>query len=300
MEQVNLFSIVGSRQKLDGGAMFGNAPKPLWEQWIPADGRNRISLACRSLLVQIGKLNILLETGIGAFFDPKLQERFGVEKPDVSLIEQLKRYNLVENDIHYVILSHLHFDHAGGLIPDWPAITTDNWMPRFPQATYLVGQEHFNRALNPHPRDRASFIPGLCQKLEKTGRLLLVEDAENQGYCHRFGLAPLEGYVSFFFSQGHTPGQMHAIIKGVHQEIIFAGDLIPGTPWVHIPVSMGYDRFSEKLIDEKAWILPQIVAKEQLLFYTHDPQVAASRVLMNDEGKYQAFAEIAVLVNYEL
>src|SRR5574337_1527168 len=117
---MKLWSIEGNTQRLDGGAMFGNAPKAMWSKWIEADAENRIPLACRALLAQdLGGKNVLFETGIGAFFEPRLRERYGVVEDRHVLLDSLKAAGLGQEDIDVVVLSHLHFDHVGGLLAAW-------------------------------------------------------------------------------------------------------------------------------------------------------------------------------------
>src|SRR5690606_37544457 len=156
--------VLGNSQRLDGGAMFGNAPRALWSRWLQPDEQGRIALATRAALVRDGERNILLETGIGAFFEPKLKERFGVVETAHVLLSSLAECGLSHEDIDVVVLSHLHFDHAGGLLEAYRAGTEPQLL--FPNARYVVGERAFARAVNPHPRDRASFIPGLTTQLQ--------------------------------------------------------------------------------------------------------------------------------------
>src|SRR5687767_2398350 len=117
---MRLVSIDGNTQRLDGGAMFGNCPRPVWEKWAPPDDRHRITLACRALLVrEANGRNVLLEAGIGAFFEPKLRERFGVQEDRHVLLESLAKAGLAPDDVDVIVLSHLHFDHAGGVLAAW-------------------------------------------------------------------------------------------------------------------------------------------------------------------------------------
>lgn len=271
---VEVFSVLGNSQWLDGGSMFGNVPRPVWEKWETPDTSGRIELACRAMLLKItvgGKVQtILCETGIGNFFDPEMAQRFGVSDRRAVLLENLAQIDVPPNDIDFVILSHLHFDHAGGLLPSYDEIRSGNETLLFKNARYVVGRKAFDRAENPHPRDRASFIPGLTKKLRESRRLILVESESHPEV--------MPAILSFRFSDGHTPGQMHTVVHGSENTIIFAGDLIPGRAWVHLPVSMGYDRFPELVIDEKADLYKVAIPQNWWIFYTHDSACAASRI----------------------
>ena len=269
---MQLWSLTGNSQQLDGGAMFGNAPKALWSRWIAPDPQNRIPLACRCLLAKdLGGRNVLFEAGIGAFFEPALRERYGVVEERHVLLDSLAAAGLSHEDIDVVVLSHLHFDHAGGLLAAWE----EGKPPRllFPNATFVVGAEHWRRAEHPHPRDRASFIPELQQLLADSGRLELVEGEH---------AASLGEAVRFSYSDGHTPGLMLAEVGGM----VFCADLIPGRFWVHLPITMGYDRYPEALIDEKRAFLEDKLARGIELFFTHDHDCAAARVVRDEKGRY--------------
>jgi glyoxylase-like metal-dependent hydrolase (beta-lactamase superfamily II) len=290
--------------------MFGNAPKAMWSKWLPADDRNRIPLACRGLLAtDLDGRNVLFETGIGAFFEPRLRERYGVVEDRHVLLESLKAAGLSHEDIDVVVLSHLHFDHAGGLLASWEpaqappssgpsghllpqagegksarpeAVDTQMGAPirlLFPHATFLVGAMHWTRATHPHPRDRASFIPGLAELLEQSGRLEKVEGEHSR---------TLGKAVRFHYSQGHTPGLMLSEIVGTHGKggIVYCADLIPGTPWVHLPVTMGYDRAPEMLVDEKRGFLDDMLQRGVRLFFTHDHAIAMATPRRDERGRY--------------
>lgn len=277
-----LSSVEGNRQSLDGGAMFGNAPQALWKRWFAPDALNRIELACRGLLVEYGSCKYLLETGIGNFLRPDLAKRYGVKDYSTHvLLRSLAELGVDEEQIDFVILSHLHFDHAGGLLPSYSASSdAKGGCPanlHFPKATYLVSAKAWERSRNPHPRDRASFIPGLCDALESTGRLHIVEPG--------VAVPRLPSEFSFVYSHGHTPGQMHTLLKGKDASVFFCGDLIPGEAWLPVPITMGYDRYPEKLSEEKQAVYAAADTDKLWLYFTHDPQSVAIRFVRDPEGK---------------
>lgn len=292
--KIEITSIEGNRQRLDGGAMFGNAPRVVWEKWLPPDAVGRIELACRSMLVEIGGMKILCEAGIGAFFEPKLAERYGVQNGDRHmLLEGLNSLGIGEGDIDYVVLSHLHFDHAGGILPSFAELQKTPNRLLFPKAQFVVGDSAFNRSQHPHQRDRASFIPGLSEKLIASGRLKVVSGKDFPD--------PIIGKViSFCYTDGHTPGQMHVKVRGEKTSILFCGDLVPGTHWLHLPITMGYDRFPEKLIDEKVDLIGEACVNDWLLFFTHDPNFAAAKCKRSDGGKVVPLGELKALVKHTI
>lgn len=282
------WSIDGNTQRLDGGAMFGNVPRAMWERWLPPDAENRVPLACRALLVELDDgRRVLFETGIGAFFEPKMRARFGVLEERHVLLDSLAALGLTDADINVVVLSHLHFDHAGGLLAPWQPGATPGLL--FPRARFVVGRDHWQRAQAPHPRDRASFIPELNGLLVDSGRLELVDLGPanaigNPGavpaHCESLGTD-----VGFYESHGHTPGLMLSEIGG-DNGIVFCADLIPGKAWVHLPVTMGYDRYPELLIDEKRHFLADKLRRNVRLYFTHDPAVAHAAVQQDDNGRF--------------
>jgi len=279
-----LTSVLGNSQRLDGGAMFGNAPRALWERWIAPDEHNRIPLACRCLLVRDRGRIVLLEAGIGAFFEPAMRERYGVVEDDHVLLASLAEDGVRPEDVDVVVLSHLHFDHAGGLLaahePGAPLRLV------FPRATFVVGSEAWQRAVAPHARDRASFISGLTDLLERSGRLEIVSGDRS---------ATLGDGFRFHRSAGHTPGLLLTEVEMPAGPVVFAADLIPGRAWVHLPITMGYDRYPEMLIDEKATLLADLLARKGRLFFTHDPDVAIGTVATDERGRFNVVDTRATL-----
>jgi len=280
------WSLLGNTQSLDGGAMFGNVPKALWSRWLEPDADNRVELACRALLVEgVNNKLVLFETGIGAFFAPKMRERFGVREPTHRLLESLSELGIEHRDIDVVVLSHLHFDHAGGLLSAYVEGQAPELL--FPNATYVTSLGHWERALDPHPRDRASFIPELMTLLKNCGRLELVDSAHAQA---------LGSSVRMHYSDGHTPGLMLSEISGDERAMVFCADLIPGRPWVHLPVTMGYDRNAELLINEKEEFLSDMLERGVGLFFTHDKDCALAQVKRDHKGHFSTFDEQSELV----
>lgn len=259
MTRVRFISLPGNTMKLDGGAMFGNAPKALWSRWMPADEKNMVHIHTRALLVRTGDHALLFETGAGAFFPPEMRARFQFQEDRHVLQDALAAQGLSPKDITHVILSHLHFDHAGGLLSAWSPEGADLV---FPNAVFLTGRSQFERASSPHARDRASYIPDLPGLLENSGRLVLKSDGD---VLEQDGVR-----VRFSESHGHTPGMLVSWIRANGQTVVFTGDLIPARPWINRAITMGYDRFPEGLVDEKTRFLEKALAADALLVFPHD------------------------------
>lgn len=268
--------------RLDGGAMFGNAPRALWERWARPDHRHMIRIPAQSLLIRTKDHAVLFETGPGAYLPPEMKARFQMDQDRHLLLEGLAGQGLDHDNITHVILSHLHFDHSGGLLSSWQANREPGLL--FPNARVVTGRQNFERACAPHPRDRASFIPELAGLLEKSGRLDLMDDGD------RMDLGPLE--IRFQASQGHTPGMLISWIRAGSQTLVFTGDLIPGRAWVNPAITMGYDRFPEQLIDEKQDLLEQALSADALLVYPHD--IGVSRL-----GRDEATGRIRIMDDQE-
>jgi glyoxylase-like metal-dependent hydrolase (beta-lactamase superfamily II) len=276
MTSKRVLALKGNSMKLDGGAMFGNAPRALWSKWMNPDAHNRIEIGSRSLLIETGSHKILFETGVGAYLSSEMKKRYHINEDHHVLLESLNKKGLHHKDITHIVLSHLHFDHIGGLLKAWDADSKSISM-LFPNAQIYVGLRNFERSVSPHIRDRASFIDGFATLLEQSGRLNLVKEKDQ--------LILDDIQISFIESHGHTPGMILSYIEGLHSSILFVGDIAPGHAWINLPITMGYDRYPEKLIDEKQQILKKYSQENPWIFYTHDAQYAASKLKFNDAKK---------------
>ncbi len=254
---------------LDGGAMFGIIPKPLWERTNPADGKNRILMEARSLLLTDGKENILLDTGIGSYWDAKFEKIYDLHREETALENSLEKLGLKPGDITSVIFTHLHFDHTGGsTIPEG-----EKWIPAFPNAKYFVQKKHFEWAMNPTEKDRGSFLRERFEPLMREGVLQLLDGRTN--FNDEIEIIPVEG---------HTVAQQALKISDGEKTLFYCGDLFPTSSHIPLPYIMAYDLFPLQTLKEKKEFLPKAVEENWLLFYEHDPYCLASTVKTTEKG----------------
>lgn len=259
---------------LDGGAMFGTVPKVLWEQSNPPDEKNRIPMEARALLLKGSQHKILIDTGNGSDFVAKYGDKVGgkfseiyaVDQNGPSLLKSLAGHGVKPEDITHVILTHLHFDHAGG------ATTEKNGeiVATFPNAKYYVQRANFETATKPNIREKASYLAPNFEPLMKAGVLELLDGDKTD-------LLP---GISVQVSNGHTKGQQVVKVSDGVNTLLYCGDVIPTSSHVRLPWVMGYDLEPLRLIEEKATFLEPASSENWYLYFEHDPYCDAATVEM--------------------
>ena len=263
------FAIESGFFKLDGGAMMGSVPKVLWEKTNPSDSQNRIKLALRCLLLDNGNDVVLIETGIGHKNSEKFVNMFDIDHSEYTLSNTLSKYGYSDKNITHVILTHLHFDHAGGAL-----IFDDNEKlePAFPNAKYYVSKRNWDAGINPSPRDQASYLKENYLLLKEKGLLNLVDDNS----------AIING-ISNYIVDGHTIGQQLIKVSDNNKTIVFCSDLIPLKSHLSLPWIMGYDLNAALTLKEKIFFLDKAAENNWLLFFYHDPESIAVRIQKSDK-----------------
>lgn len=262
------FSIELGDFVLDGGAMFGVVPKILWEKKIPADKNNFIPMKARSLLIQGNGKNILVDNGPGNKLSEKMKKNYRIDDRTTDIEAILLKYQLTCEDITDVVITHLHFDHAGG-----STIIKDNTaVPTFPAAKYYVQKSQFEAAINPGIKEAGSYFKENFMPLEKSGVLIIHE-----------GPFKLFDGIEILISNGHTPGQQHPLVKGEKTSLFYCADLIPTSAHIPVPWHMAYDNEPLSILKEKQEILLRAILENWVLFFEHDPVVAAASVKKGDK-----------------
>jgi len=246
---------------LDGGAMFGVIPKPMWEKKMPADARNRITLSMNSLLIHAAGKRILVETGAGDKLNAKLRDIYGLDGP--FLDRELRKFDLRPADIDIVVNTHLHFDHCGGNT----RIESDKTVPAFPNARYLVHRAEYDHAMNPTERDRASYFPENYVPVREAGQFDLL-DGDKQ-------IVP---GVELVRLPGHVPDMFGVKLTGGGKTALLFGDLVPTTAHLPLPWIMGYDLYPMTTLENKRRWIPQVVREGWLALFAHDDRVPAAYV----------------------
>jgi len=258
--------------KLDGGAMFGSVPKPMWEKAIAPDEQNRIDMALRLILLRDLKSgrNLLVDTGIGHKWSEKLEKIYAIDHSQENLKSVLAKEGLNFNDITDVILTHLHFDHAGGATQ---RDEQDRIIPSFPKARYYIQKDNYDWATRPNSREAASYLPENFEPLVKSGQLIICDGP--QAFENEISWPGISVIVSY----GHTIGLQCPKITLGGVTFFYPSDLIPTSAHVPLPWVMGYDIHVIKILDEKESVLKQAALEKWIIVYEHDPKVPASSVI---------------------
>ncbi|PYQ35577.1 MAG: MBL fold metallo-hydrolase [Acidobacteria bacterium] len=259
----------GSGFRLDGGAMFGIVPKVLWEKKFPADERNRIRLATNCLLVRGGGYTALVESGLGEKWDSKSREIYAIDGAR-TIEDSLAEKGVPPGDVDALVLSHLHFDHAGGSTRREDGRAA----PAFPNATVYVQSEELSHARSPNERDRASYRREDWEPCADAGLLAEVS-----------GEVEVRPGLTVVPVRGHNAGMQAIRIDSGGRTAFYFADALPTTAHVAIPWIMGYDLYPVDLIENKRRLVAQAVAEKWLCIFEHDPEVPWGTIVEDEEGK---------------
>ena len=255
--------------RLDGGAMFGVVPKPLWERRAPADHRNRIHLGLRPLLVR-GERTMIIDGGIGGKMDAKSVDIYGIDRSR-DLAQSLAAAGVKTSDIDLALATHLHFDHVGGFTTQ----EADAIVPTFPNARYIVRTAEWQDATHPHERNRASYLPENFMPLQDAGVLQLVPDDHE-----------VMAGVRVVRTGGHTMHHQVVMIESEGRTAAFTADMIPTTAHIDEPWIMAYDLYPMDTLAFKRRFIREAIDRDYLIFFEHDPVVAAGYIRERGGRKY--------------
>lgn len=269
---MQLYSIQTGFFALDGGAMFGVVPKVLWQKLIPPDERNRIPMAMRALLIQTQNRLVLVDVGVGHKYTPKFADLYAIDHSTYTLVGELQKLGFSDSDVTDVVLTHLHFDHAGGSTKR----IGERVEPTFPNARYYVQRSHWAWAHAPNARERASFFPENYDPLEATGQLVLLD-----------GETELLPGIQLHVVNGHTEGQQLVSVRYKGRTLLYGADLFPTSAHLPLPYVMAYDVRPLVTFAEREQYLPWLVQERVVVFYEHDAAVECSTVIEKEPGRYE-------------
>jgi glyoxylase-like metal-dependent hydrolase (beta-lactamase superfamily II) len=269
--EFEIYPVTDGRFRLDGGAMFGVVPKVLWEKCCPADERNRIALALNCLLIRAHGKNILVDTGLGSKENGKSQDLFAIDRTP-PLYDSLKQLGLTSEDIHLVVNTHLHFDHAGG-----NTIRDDQGevLPAFSKAKYFVQRGEYEDAARANERTKASYRRENFTPVAHVNQWEFLD-----------GDTELLPGISAVVTQGHTRCHQGVKIESEGKVAFYLGDLIPTVSHLPLPYIMGYDLYPLQTLETKRRILDRAFDEKWLLVFEHDPRIQMGCVKKDVEGKY--------------
>lgn len=269
---MQVYSVDTGLFKLDGGAMFGVVPKVIWNKLNPADENNLCTWSMRCMLVVDGERRILIDTGMGTKQSEKFFSHYYLHG-EGELMKSLNQLGCSADDITDVILTHLHFDHCGGAVNQ----VNEKLIPAFPKATYWSTAKHWEWAINPNSREKASFLKENFVPLQEHGQLKFIEEKEGE-------LTPFSNNIDILFAHGHTQSMMLPLIKYKGKTICYMADLIPSSMHVPLPYVMGYDMFPMTTLIEKEIFLKKACQDNYILFFEHDPAGECCTVELTEKG----------------
>lgn len=261
---MKLYSVNAGHFKLDGGAMFGVVPKSMWNKLNPADENNMCSWALRCLLIEDGKRLILVDTGMGDKQDAKFFGHYYLHGND-TLDKSLASHGFSREDITDVFLTHLHFDHCGGAL----IRKDDGFAPAFPNAVYWSNQAHWDWAVHPNDREKASFLKENILPMQENGLLRLIDTPASAG--ERLAEQQFTDNFSIRFVSGHTESMMLPQLRYKDRTIVYMADLLPSQAHIPIPYVMAYDTRPLLTLQEKKSFLREAADNNYILFFEHDP-----------------------------
>ena len=273
---MKLYTINTGNFKLDGGAMFGVVPKVIWNKLCPADNNNLIDMSMRSLLIEDGNRLILIDNGIGDKQDDKFFSHYDLHGDD-SIDKSLAKNGFHRDDITDVILTHLHFDHCGGsVVRDGEKLIT-----AFKNATYWSNPNHWDWAVNPNAREKASFLKENILPIQESGQLKMIESGTTPSIQNT---TPFTDQICLRFAEGHTASMMLPQISYKGKTIVFMADLIPMTGHIPLPYIMAYDMFPLTTLKEKKLFLDEAATNDYILFFEHDAFTECCTLQSTEKG----------------
>ncbi len=269
---MQVYSVDTGMFKLDGGAMFGVVPKVIWNKLNPSDENNLCTWAMRCMLVVEGNRKILIDTGMGKKQSEKFFSHY-YPHGDGELVQSLHQLGFTTDEITDVILTHLHFDHCGGAV----CLVDEKLVPTFPNATYWSNENHWNWAIHPNSREKASFLKENFVPLQEHGQLKFIEEVPGQKT--RFS-----DNIEILFVHGHTKSMMLPLVHFKGKKICYMADLIPSSLHVPLPYVMGYDMFPMTTLIEKENYLEEALKEDHILFFEHDPIAECCTIEKTEKG----------------
>ncbi len=289
---MKLYTVNSGYFKLDGGAMFGVVPKSMWNKLNPADENNMCSWALRCLLIEDGNRLVLVDTGMGDKQDARFFGHYYLHGND-TLDSALAKHGFSKDDITDVLLTHLHFDHCGGSI----IRQGDQLVPAFKNAIYWSNEQHWQWAVQPNEREKASFLKENILPIQQSGQLQFI-DVPSSGFDDKGQLATagFTDHISIRFVSGHTEKMMLPQIRYKDNTLVYMADLLPSVAHIPIPYVMAYDMQPLVTLHEKRSFLQEAIENNYILYFEHDPLQECCTLQPTEKGiRYRELFSVATL-----